>query len=133
MTEHTGPRVTVVVVASPGQEGEDGPLMHCVHSVEQQTYPRDLVDVHIVRNVDADPLTEMRVLGVQKADTPLVAFISPTQTWEPTVLQELVDGLGDSTSTHLFGGTGLGENGTSYGTIMRRDYFLHNANELKPF
>lgn len=135
MTEHSTepdqPRVTVVIVASPGQEGEDGPLMHAVHSVEQQTYPRELVDTHIVRNVELQPLMEMRTFGVEKADTPLVAFMNPHQTWEPTVLAQLVEMMPEGTDAFL--GTGLGERQSSYGTIMRRDYYLENHATLGPF
>lgn len=130
MTEHPGTRVTVVVVAAPGQDGEDGPLLRCVHSVEQQTYPRDLVDVHIVNNAHADPLAEMQAVGVAHADTDLVAFISPTQTWEPTVLAELVEGLLETPGSSLFGGTGLGADQRSYGTVMKKSYYMQHREQI---
>jgi hypothetical protein len=131
MTADTGPRVTVVIVALPGQEGENGPLMHAVHSVEQQTYPRDLVDTHIVRNVEVAPLADMQAVGVAHADTEFVAFLNPTQPpWEPEVLAQLVDGILENPGTYIFGGTGLGKDQRSYGTIMRRDYYLQHRSEL---
>lgn len=111
------PRVTVVVVATPEDEGPDGTLMHAVHSIEQQTYDRDLVDVHIVRNTDDSPIATMQRFGVQHADTELVAFIDVDQEWHPNTLTRLVQELGTSDA---FGGTGL----PGYGFIFRRNAYL---------
>jgi hypothetical protein len=114
------PRVTVVVVCTPDDEAPDGALMHCMHSVEQQDYPRDLVDTHIVRNVDGSHHRVMERFGVQHADTPLVAFIDVQQVWPAHVLSTLVERLEDCDA---FGGTGLDE-GAGYGWICTRDYYL---------
>jgi hypothetical protein len=122
----TLPRVTVVVVATPADEGPDGALMHSVHSVEQQTYPRELVDTHIVRNVDGSPLTTMRRFGVGHADTEWVAFIDVHQEWPPAMLATLVERVQESPVGLSFAGTGLCD-GKGYGTIIRKDYFLETV------
>lgn len=115
------PRVTVVVVCTPEDESPDGRLMHCVHSIENQTYPREQVDVHIVRNVDETAVRTMQRFGVQQADTPLVAFIDVDQEWPPHVLASLVKGLeGCDTFGQL-------ESGDGYGMIAKRSYWLEHG------
>jgi hypothetical protein len=84
------PRVTVIVVCTPEDEGPDGALMHCVHAIEQQTYPREQVDTHIVRNVDGSDLTAMTRFGVQHAETEWVAIINVHDTWPETLLAYLM-------------------------------------------
>lgn len=125
------PRVTVVLVCTEAEEVENGPMMHALHSVEQQDYPRDLVDTHIVRNLYGAPLGEMRKVGAQHADTELVAFIDAAQVWPANMLSELVrlaldptnplDYSGVTYGNQLdYGGVVVGFVGNGYGIIARR-------------
>lgn len=84
----TADRVTVVIPTIPARA--NGSLLEAVYSVEQQTYPRHLVDTHIVSDQYGLGPGEMRNLGVQKADTEWIAFLDDDDYLLPTHLETLM-------------------------------------------
>lgn len=88
------PRVTVIVVANVtgGRLDErlerplDGPVLAAIKSIEEQTHPKDLVDLSIVRNVDGYPVQDMWRFAAERATTEMVAFIREDDVWHSTTL-----------------------------------------------
>lgn len=120
-TELAQQRVTVVIVAEPADEAPDGALMHAVHSVEQQRFPRDRVDTHIVRNTEGYDLTTMRRWGVAAADTEWVVFLDVNEVWSPDTLERLFAMVGRAST-----GGGIVDNGVTV-MLWKRESWLEHA------
>lgn len=115
------PRVTVIIPTTPAPDGSMSQnLLRAVHSVEQQTYPRELVDTHIVQNVEGFPTHFLRRVGAEKADTPWVTFMSDLDVWAEDYLRTLMVDAVSTEATALW-------DGPNRLLCAQRDYYLERT------
>lgn len=118
------PRVTVIIVTE--RTLEDQVLLRTIQAVEQQTYPRQLVDVSIIRNVESYPDRTLRMLGAKNADTDWVAFLDDDDAWPEDRLDYMVKSVGEHNSRHRFshGVHHINQLTGVRSMLVERDYYL---------